>query len=440
MKHLSLVICLLFLLASLGSCSSPEEKAKKELQEKTIEATANSLLVHAKEGNANTIQLLLTSGIPVDSADANGSSALALAASSGQTGAMEVLLAAGADKNKTDMNGDTALTHAVKMGEIEAAVLLVKSGARSDTINNLGEYALSSAIKNNDWPMVTALGKAGVNLDVQVDIGRTILHDIIDSSEEKKELAIALISGGADINVADNSGHTPFTAAVNHNQVELVALMAGKGVDVNAVLYKNNTYSALMEAVEMKEADLVRVLIEAGADVNFMVKEARESCLYRAVYSQQKNIVEMLTRAGANVNTHNMFQVTPLARVTVDSNGKNLEIADILVKAGADINDGVNEKGQTPLHLAVMENDNLLDSLHFLLEKGAATNIYDNDGHTPLTLAVLHNNIDAVKGLIAAGADVNHPAMTGKKPLFIAEELDYYKIAGKLRKAGATKK
>lgn len=431
---------MLLLLVSLESCSSPEENARKELQGKGIEATANSLIDQAKKGNANNIRLLLMTGVPVDSAETNGSSALALAASSGQVEVIEVLLAAGADKNKSDNNGDTALTHAVTKGEIEAAVALVKSGAKTDTINNLGEYPLSIAIKNKDWPMVTALGKAGVNLDIEVDDGRTVLHDIIDSGEGKTELALALISGGANVNIADKSGNTPFTAAVNHNQVELVAVMAPKVADINAVLYNNKTYSALMKAVEMNNEDLIKVLIEAGADVDFVVEETQESCLYRAVYSQQKDTALILLKAGANTNTHNIFQVTPLARVTIDPNGKNLEIADILVEAGADINDVVNERGQTALHVAAMGSGSLTDSLQFLLDKGATTNIYDNEGHTPLTRAVLHNNIEAVKSLIAAGADVNFPAMNGKKPLFIANELDYYEIAGKLRKAGALKK
>lgn len=440
MKYLYLVTCLLFVSVFHVSCSSPEEKAEKELHAKGVEATAEALVVQAREGNTINVQLLLAAGVPVDSVGENGSSVLAWAASSEQMEVIDILLAAGADRNKSDKNGDTALTRAVNMGRIGSAVKLVKSGARSDLTNNKGESALDIAIRNNNWPMVTALGKAGVNLDAQDEDGRTIFLDIIDSGEGQKELADALISGGANINIADNSGQTPFTLAVNQNQFEIVALMAKTGIDLDAVLYKNKTYSALMLAVEMKSVELARVLIEAGADVNFMIQETHDSCLYKAIYHKQKDIVEMLISTGADVNLHNLFQDTPLSKATVDSSGKDLEIADILLKAGADINAVVAENGRTPLHLAVMKSDSLLDSFHFLLDKGAATNIYDNDGHTPLTLAVLHNKIEAVKGLVEAGADVNFPAMNGKKPLFIAEEFDYYKIAGKLRKAGATKK
>lgn len=74
------------------------------------------------------------------------------------------------------------------------------------------------------------------------------------------------------------------------------------------------------------------------------------------------------------------------------------------------------------------------------MDAGATINIYDNEGQTPLTLAVMNNKIEAVKTLIAAGADVNFAAMNGKKPLSIAEEYDYYKIESALRKAGAVKK
>ena len=148
----------------------------------------------------------------------------------------------------------------------------------------------------------------------------------------------------------------------------------------------------------------------------------------------------MLIKAGAEVNTHNIFQDTPLSIAVVDSNTIDLEIADILVKSGADINAVVTENGSTLLHLAVINSDTLPDSLRFLLGNGAATDIYNNDGYTPLTLAVMNNKIAAVTGLIEAGVDVNFPAMNGNTPLIIADKFDYYKISSKLRKAGATKK
>lgn len=440
MKYVNPVLYVLFVLIFLVSCSSPEEKAQKELEDKGVPAIAESLVDQARKGNVENVRLLLAAGMPVDYAGKDGATALAWAASSGHTEVLDVLLAAGADKNKTDNDGDTVLIHAVKSGKVEAAVRVAKSGANTEVINGKGETALSLAMSNNNWPMVSALGKTGVNLNGQDDDGRTLLLESIESGAGEKELAAALIAGGADIDLADNTGQTPFTAAVKQNQLEIVSLMAKEGADVNAVLFKQNTYPALMQAIEMKSVELVKVLIEAGADVSFASKETQDTCLAKAVVMQQKDIVQMLIKAGAKVDTHNIFYETPLFMATIDQRGKNLEIADILVASGADVNAVVTENGRTLVHAAVMISDAMPDSLQFLLGKGAVTNIYDNDGQTPLTLAVLNNKLAAVKILVKAEADVNFPAMNGKKPMFIADELDYYKISSQLRKAGAKKK
>lgn len=144
----------------------------------------------------------------------------------------------------------------------------------------------------------------------------------------------------------------------------------------------------------------------------------------------------MLLSGKADVNARNIFYETPLYMATINPRGKNLEIAEMLIVGGADLNMIVTENGRTLLHAAALQSDTLL-TLVFLLSKGADPNVYDNEGQTPLTLAVLNNKLEAVDALVNGGADPNYPAMTGKKPLAIAEELDYYKIASKLRLAGA---
>ena len=126
-----------------------------------------------------------------------------------------------------------------------------------------------------------------------------------------------------------------------------------------------------MVAIERKSPELAKVLIEAGADVNFKDQEVLDSCLHRAVALQQKEIVQMLVKAGADVNAQNIFRETPLFKATVEPKGINLEIAEVLVLAKADTSALVTENGQSLLHVAVMRNETLSGSLRFLLRKGA---------------------------------------------------------------------
>ena len=438
MKYMHLSIGLLLTLILFFSCSSPERSAKKELQAKGIEVTADSLVAQAKVGNVNTVQLLLKAGVPIESAGVKGDRALSMAAAYGHIAVIHALLSAGADIDRRDKHGYTALTSAVRMGKVEAATVLLKAGANAAIESDTDKSALDIAIEKKNWPMVTALGKAGVNLDRRDKDGRTKLMEAIDNGE--KELAEALIAAGADFTIPDYSGEKPFSKAVNQNLFHLAALMAQQGTDVNSVYFISKEYSPLMSAIEHENVELVKALIDAGANVNFAIRESQISCLYTAVYYKQKDIVVMLIEAGADVNAKNIYRDTPLYRVTVDPAGKDLEIAEIILQSGADINAVVNVDGRTALHVAVLESDDMLDSLAFLLEKGAATDIYDNKGQTPLTLAALHNKPKAAKALIEAGADVNYPAMNGDKPRYTAEKLEHNEIARMLRVAGATKK
>lgn len=419
------------------SCSTPQEKAEKQLQAQGIEATAEKLVVEAEKGNTANVQLLLAAGVSPDSFAENGATPLTSASSAGQEAVIDILLSAGGDIDQSDANGNTPLIIAVRTDNIPVAEKLVRAGANTESINNLGETALSIAIRNKNWPMVTALGKAGVNYNVQYEDGRTRLHDIISSGRAEKELVAALIEGGADVNIADDSGQTPFTLAVNRGEAELVALMVRHGADVNEVHFNNNSYPALLQAIQMKNDKLAAVLIDGGADVDFIVQKTGDSALHAAVKSGMKDIVAMLIKRGANVNVRNIFYETPLSEATVNPEGKDLDCARLLAQAGADLNALVSEKGRTSLHLAAMKGDGFSDSLQFLLENGADPNIYDNEGQTPLTLAVEHNNRKAVEILIEEGVDLNVPALNGETPLAMAERLDNYQIASKLRTAGA---
>ena len=91
------------------SCSSPEEKAEKKLNERGVPMLVSAYMDQAKAGNVENVQLLLAAGMSVDSVDDNGSAALHIAAEAGQDKVVDTLLSAGADKNVRDKNDPTAV-------------------------------------------------------------------------------------------------------------------------------------------------------------------------------------------------------------------------------------------------------------------------------------------------------------------------------------------
>lgn len=86
------------------------------------------------------------------------------------------------------------------------------------------------------------------------------------------------------------------------------------------------------------------------------------------------------------VNSVGIFGETPLHVAVVQN---DLEAIQLIVGAGGDIN-AAGEEGYAPLHEAVEQGS--VDAVHLLLELGASMNTINSNGHTPYDLAVLLDN------------------------------------------------
>ena len=77
---------------------------------------------------------------------------------------------------------------------------------------------------------------------------------------------------------------------------------------------------------------------------------------------------------------------------------------DAFIKAGMDVNQASYDK-RTLLHSAAQLGNAKI--IQLLIENGACVNCVDDEGDTPLMIATLFNRVEAVKQLLAAGADAN---------------------------------
>ncbi len=163
--------------------------------------------------------------------------------------------------------------------------------------------------------------------------------------------------------------------------------------------------SAAEVADAVKRGDLaaLRALITKKADV-----DAREvdgsSALHWAVYRDDLLAADLLIAAGANVRAATREEVTPLAMACLHG---SLPMVERLLKAGADPRErGPN--GETTVMFAARSG--LVDLLKRLLGAGVDVNARESiRGTTALMWAVSERHADAVRVLLAAGAD---PAIT----------------------------
>lgn len=218
----------------------------------------------------------------------------------------------------------------------------------------------SSNKKESSFKIIEALLLAGADPNMRRNnfSGETPLH--YNASVNRPDILRLLVKHGADINSISNQGKTPMSIALENFRVDQVALLQEMGISINTPIGEFS--SGLHTAIRMKRCDIMEAYLQMGADPNF-TPSGRESPLMACV---KENLVEMI---------------------------------QILLAAGADIN-GVNSKGNTFLHSAAHELYSRANLIPIALQAGANPNLQNNDGATPLMVAVRRYNSAFIKTII----------------------------------------
>ena len=215
-----------------------------------------------------------------------------------------------------------------------------------------------------------------------------------------EELIMKTIQEGKDLNVKDmfNSSALISTVLSNNKKRTLGRLLECK-VDINDVDSKG--WSALMWASYRGYNDIVKTLIDAGADLE-LKDHIGDSALKLAIIRDKIETVQILIEAGSNLNVQNIkSKHTPL--LTAVRFGF-LEIVDLLVEKGANLNLADNI-GETPLMCAIFERK--YKTAAMLIRAGANIHAKNDSSESPLSLALQQNRRSLVKLMIKLGIDIN---------------------------------
>ncbi len=203
------------------------------------------------------------------------------------------------------------------------------------------------------------------------------------------------------------------TDALKARDIVQVRSLIAAGVDVNEKVQGD---FPLNIAALFGPAEFVKVLIAAGADVERSNRDGMRP-LHSAVVVAQTEIVALLLQRGAAVNAKDKRGRTPLYSFACTT-GKGIDIARMLLAAGADPKLEDNEYRETGLNCAV-ESGNL-ELAELLISTGIDVNHRNADGWSALHYAARHLRHDIARVLIAAGADVNLSNKRGKTPILEA--------------------
>jgi ankyrin repeat protein len=230
------------------------------------------------------------------------------------------------------------------------------------------------------------------------------------------------------------SAGTRFAVAIEDGDLEAVTALIEEGAAVDTPIeYGEHSITPLLKASWDGDLPIVQYLISKGADVNSRATDTKETALMNAVTRGHTEIIKALLAAKADVTLRNGFDFNAFTSAVAAG---NQEVAGLLLKAGAKVNEGAS--GLTPLAFAVSSGN--IEMIRFLAAHGADVNHGAKTGdQTALISAILGAQIESVKALIELKADVNAKMKDGTTPLKLAQKGDQEEIVALLVAAGAKK-
>lgn len=241
---------------------------------------------------------------------------------------------------------------------------------------------------------IALLAKYGANLEVTDSYEETIrMYD--DKTNKTTEEKVTVYN-------------TPLFWAIAGDKNDNIAAFINAGANVNA-LNGDLKQTPLHKAVAYNKAEAVLLLLAAKAIVD--AKDFNNNTpLHIAAIHCDEVIVNALINAGADLEAINNRGFTPLHEASLSN---NTSAAAALVKAGAQVNSATaNDKRESVLHLALCHRDrpeNIKQDASILAILATRTNLEmrNSEGQTALHMAAAYEDIIAVRELIKAGADVN---------------------------------
>ncbi|TVY14064.1 Ankyrin-2 [Lachnellula arida] len=229
------------------------------------------------------------------------------------------------DKTRDDT---TAIQWAAIKGFKEAVKLLLKQSA-PNAVNE--QELLHYAAASGHLELVQFLSTLkGIDIDKEDDEKRTAFH--LACWEGHEPVAQELVSLGAKIWTRDVCGDSPLDDALRCGHNEIAQNLISRLDESDS--FKLGT--ALYSAIRGREQSAVTLLLNAGADKNYASESERmRTPLHTAAYRGRQEVVKALLMRQAAIDVRDEIGYTPLS-IAVSEN--ELEIAEMLLNAGADIN------------------------------------------------------------------------------------------------------
>ena len=423
------------------------------------------LIDAVKNVDREAVRSLLKQGANVNATQADGATALHWASYRDDLESADLLIRSGANVNARNDLGATPLWAACQNGSESMVGRLLTAGANPNAALLLGETPVMVAARSGSPAVVELLAAQGANLNARAARGQTALMWAV--AQKHPEVVKVLIANGADIHARSDSwtevmavpphGYLEYNRAIPHGSE--TALMFAARVDdlasakllVAAGANVNDEdawgVSAVVLAAHSGFTDVVEFLLEKGANANS--DRAGFTALHEAVMRRDENLVKVLLDHGADANLP-VRSWTPTRRSSRDFNFPpeligatpfwlaarftEPEVMRLLAKHGAD-------------PLFVLRSERMVEGRGVAWEqrKEATTAVMAaagmGGGGSPWIEIERSKReklaLEAVKIAVELGVDVNAKSVNGSTALDSARRLKWDSVAAFLVEKGA---
>jgi ankyrin repeat protein len=352
--------------------------------------------------------------------------------------AVRALLRQGADVNAAQADGMTALHWAGMNGDAELAKMLIYAGANLNATTRHGDHTpLHVAARYGRGPVVTVLVEAGANVKAVTTSGVTPLHHAALGGSA--EAARALLEHGAEVDAVESAwNQTPliFASALNRVEVMKVLLAAGANHSHFTRVHDTQAQNSVDRGVAQQARDQVLSTFrdqQGGAAASWRPGPREVQAAVQAAVQVQRSSAGAAGGQGGGAvgggdegvggGGSTQGGLSPLLHAAREG---NIEAVELLLDAGADINQLKRGDGYSALMLALINGH--YDLGLRLVERGADPNLASaSDGISPLWATISNfwgaktrypqaqyqhlqkaSYLEMMEGLLKAGADPNY--------------------------------
>ena len=298
------------------------------------------------------------------------------------------------------------------IGVVSVSIFLASAGVHAS------DAPLADAAKNNDLDSVRTLMTAGADVNAAQGDGMTALHWA--AFHDNVEVVDLLLAADADVSVQTRVGAlTPLWFAASNGNADMVDWLLTTEADANVVTATGAT--ALMAAAMTGSVETIDVLVDRGAFVNSRETTNGQTALMFAAWENRPEAIAALVRHGAHVGLTSF--VVSMIEPRVDEYGNPVPVRRRRTPGGNSVMGGMTA-------LLFAARDGHIEAVRTLVAHGADVDqVSGGDGSSPMVIAIANGHYSVAQFLLGQSADPNLVNIDGLGPLYATVNMRFAPVS-----------